>query len=580
MVRRQSFGPISVQNGCTVVSIRPASKSKPIASATCRLSACCAAIGIIALEPRGIDRAGDFLQARQQRRELLLQIGEDRREIRRARARLVAFQQRVVGAGRVAPALGLLAHEAEDLFQPRREGGEIRFAPRLRPRLARQRRRPRQVLHQPRGQLRRAVVIAAPFAHIRRAQRRLLLVRAGRQLVLARLDPVADFRPRCRADASAPPAGRVAPRDRPRPSAACRFPGPTTAGWPRCCRRRFRGSVAGEIRRRSWRSNVTAVNDCSTGNLTGNHVNTEATKIEMTQPNFPQLSSRCPVMISVSPPLQLKSRFPAADFQCHVRTPRFRPARRPPRVDHATCSARSTKPAGTNSPANSSPGSSPASRLIDASARARHHAAKPALLARHPRRPAAALQARNALTPTAPRQARRHLRNQRHHHRPAGPATSLEHGHLSRRFASKARAGSGLFARRVELHFLTPSPSEAPHSSLSAMFGFWQKASAPNAAAFLGRATAISISPRLRETLAAQIKPRQPIAHLRHRLQLRPSARRLGRSAAVAPAARKLAARNRRLQGPQPRSFQGRNSTRNWRALSPCATTRSGTSTA
>jgi hypothetical protein len=32
---------------------------------------------------------------------------------------------------------------------------------------------------------------------------------------------------------------------------------------------------------------------------------------------------------------------------------------------------------------------------------------------------------------------------------------------------------AGLFDQIQFLHFLTPSPSEAPHSSLSAMFGFW-----------------------------------------------------------------------------------------------------------
>jgi hypothetical protein len=35
---------------------------------------------------------------------------------------------------------------------------------------------------------------------------------------------------------------------------------------------------------------------------------------------------------------------------------------------------------------------------------------------------------------------------------------------------------AGLFDGNPELFFLTPPPEEAPHSSLSAMFGFWQKA--------------------------------------------------------------------------------------------------------
>ena len=72
---------------------------------------------------------------------------------------------------------------------------------------------------------------------------------------------------------------------------------------------------------------------------------------------------------------------------------------------------------------------------------------------------------------------------------------------------------AGLLAREIELHFLTPSPTEASYSSLSAMFGFWQKAFR-------------QIFPRphfwvshghfefagLRETLMAQLKARRPVA--------------------------------------------------------------------
>ena len=151
---------------------------------------------IVSLEPQRVHRVRDLLQPRQKRRELPLEIGEDRRKFGRARARFVALEQRVVGAGRVAPALGLLAHKAQDFLQPRREAREVRLAPRLRPSLARQRTRARQVLHETHRQLRRAVVVAAPLADIRGAQRRLLLVGAWWQMVLARLEPVAEFRRR------------------------------------------------------------------------------------------------------------------------------------------------------------------------------------------------------------------------------------------------------------------------------------------------------------------------------------------------------------------------------------------------
>ncbi len=61
---------------------------------------------VLAFKLGWISGGGDFLQRGQERRELLLQVGEDGREVRRARAGLVALEQRVVAARRVAPALG------------------------------------------------------------------------------------------------------------------------------------------------------------------------------------------------------------------------------------------------------------------------------------------------------------------------------------------------------------------------------------------------------------------------------------------------------------------------------------------
>jgi len=70
---------------------------------------------------------------------------------------------------------------------------------------------------------------------------------------------------------------------------------------------------------------------------------------------------------------------------------------------------------------------------------------------------------------------------------------------------------AGLFNRNVELHFLTPSPTEAPYSSLSAMFGFWQKAAHQTGPRFWISHDHFEFA-RLRETLTAQIKARRPIA--------------------------------------------------------------------
>jgi hypothetical protein len=66
--------------------------------------------------------------------------------------------------------------------------------------------------------------------------------------------------------------------------------------------------------------------------------------------------------------------------------------------------------------------------------------------------------------------------------------------------------------RNIEfLHFLTPSPSDVPHSSLSAMFGFWQKEHGPRRSKFWVKNNAIDFS-LLRKTLEAQIKARDPVA--------------------------------------------------------------------
>jgi hypothetical protein len=70
---------------------------------------------------------------------------------------------------------------------------------------------------------------------------------------------------------------------------------------------------------------------------------------------------------------------------------------------------------------------------------------------------------------------------------------------------------AGLFRSAPQLHFLVPSPAEAPHSSLSAMFGFWQKAARQTGRCFWTRHGKFEFAP-LRGRLIAQIKTRRPIA--------------------------------------------------------------------
>ena len=68
----------------------------------------------------------------------------------------------------------------------------------------------------------------------------------------------------------------------------------------------------------------------------------------------------------------------------------------------------------------------------------------------------------------------------------------------------------GLFTRVDVLEFLAPSPREAPHSSLSAMFGFWRSKHGPKRGQFRMKQQGIDFA-RLRENLAARIKTGKPI---------------------------------------------------------------------
>ena len=63
----------------------------------------------------------------------------------------------------------------------------------------------------------------------------------------------------------------------------------------------------------------------------------------------------------------------------------------------------------------------------------------------------------------------------------------------------------------AQLHFLTPSPKEAPQSSLSAMFGFWQKASAQKESRFWVKNNQFDFD-GLRKTLTTLIEQQKPVA--------------------------------------------------------------------
>ncbi|MCE0498065.1 MAG: acyl-protein synthetase [Methylacidiphilales bacterium] len=69
---------------------------------------------------------------------------------------------------------------------------------------------------------------------------------------------------------------------------------------------------------------------------------------------------------------------------------------------------------------------------------------------------------------------------------------------------------AGLFNGGPELFFLMPPPREAPHSSLSAMFGFWQKALRQTGHRFQVRKGNLDLA-SFRKTLAEAIKRGRPL---------------------------------------------------------------------
>jgi len=69
----------------------------------------------------------------------------------------------------------------------------------------------------------------------------------------------------------------------------------------------------------------------------------------------------------------------------------------------------------------------------------------------------------------------------------------------------------GPLNNEAQFHFLTPSPAEAPRSSLNAMFGFWQKAFGQPGSRFWIRKSRFDFE-GLRESLSLEIKAQRPVA--------------------------------------------------------------------
>ncbi len=87
----------------------------------------------------------------------------------------------------------------------------------------------------------------------------------------------------------------------------------------------------------------------------------------------------------------------------------------------------------------------------------------------------------------------------------------LLHTDIYRAISTEGARRAGLFAGEPQLHFLTPSPAEAPHSSLGAMFGFWQRASRQSGPRFWARKGSFHFD-NFRKTLLAHVKAGHPIA--------------------------------------------------------------------
>ena len=81
---------------------------------------------------------------------------------------------------------------------------------------------------------------------------------------------------------------------------------------------------------------------------------------------------------------------------------------------------------------------------------------------------------------------------------------------IYRAVSTEGARRTGLFVIAQYLHFLTPSPLDAPHSSLSAMFGFWHEHHGLDRGKFWVHENAIDFT-KLRDTLTVQAAAGLPI---------------------------------------------------------------------
>ncbi len=86
----------------------------------------------------------------------------------------------------------------------------------------------------------------------------------------------------------------------------------------------------------------------------------------------------------------------------------------------------------------------------------------------------------------------------------------LLHEDIYRGVSTEGARQVGFFDNETEFHFLTPSPAAAPHSSLSAMFGFWARA-AKRGGIFHVHRDAFDFV-QLRRALEKAIRARRPVA--------------------------------------------------------------------
>ena len=168
VVMRQSPGPNPEQNGCAVMSSRPAAKSNPMATAAALGEHLLPVDGELAFEHALVGllrRRHDLLH---ERREFGGQVGEQRLQLRDGGARLVLLDQRVVRVPGEPDRVGLLPLELHDLVENRLEARVVVLLLGLFPHLLRLRGDAGQLLDERLRNLGGAVEGAAQLADVRR----------------------------------------------------------------------------------------------------------------------------------------------------------------------------------------------------------------------------------------------------------------------------------------------------------------------------------------------------------------------------------------------------------------------------